>query len=280
MAELRHSRIEIGGISAPVAEAGPSDSAEALVCLHSVPGSARDFQWLLPETGEVMRSIAFDLPGFGQADKPRDFPYSLEGYQTWFAPALSELGVRRAHLVLHSFGGQVGLMWAAMNPQRFASAVLLDTGVLEDYRWHILARLWRRPRIGELVQNGTTRALFKLWMRRGNIRGLDPQWLDQLITEDDRHTRRVTLELYRNTDIERAQIFRQAIAPQNKPALVIWGRRDPYVSWRYAERQKETFPGAQIHVWDDCGHFPHVQHPGRTAEKVTAFLRSQIESES
>ena len=67
MAEIRHSRIEINGVAAPIAEAGPSEAAEAAVCLHSVPGSGRDFQWLLPETGNVMRSIAVDLPGFGQS---------------------------------------------------------------------------------------------------------------------------------------------------------------------------------------------------------------------
>ena len=75
MTDLRESRLSINGVAGVVTEAGDSDGEEAVVCLHSVPGSGRDFQWLLPETGKIVRSIALDLPGFGRADKPREFPY-------------------------------------------------------------------------------------------------------------------------------------------------------------------------------------------------------------
>lgn len=280
MSNLHESRLSINGVTGIVTSAGESDAEEAVVCLHGVPGSGRDFQWLLAETGKVARSIAFDLPGFGKADKPREFPYSVEGYQTWLSPALDELEVERAHLVLHDFGGPIGLMWAAMNPHRFASVVLIDTGVLPDYRWHLLGRLWRTRRVGEAIQAGTTRTLFKLWMRRGNIRGLNPRWLDALIDEDEKQTRSATLKLYRNTDEPGSPMLGQAIAPQEKPALVIWGRRDPYISWRYAERQREVFPDAEVHVWKDSGHWPHVQHPSRTADAVTAFLQTVVSAES
>lgn len=273
MAEIRHSRIEINGVSAPIAEAGPSGSSEVAVCLHSVPGSGRDFQWLLPETGEVVRSIALDLPGFGRADKPRDFPYSIEGYQTWFAPALRELGAEKVHLILHSFHSQTGLMWAAMNPDRCASVTLLSAGVLEDYPGNWIANLWKTRISGEILQAVTTRPMFKLVMQRGNWRALPGDWLDEFITEDDRDTRWVTLQLYRATNFDDGHILRQALAPRDLPALVIWGKKDPFISWTYAERQRETFADAEVHVWDDCGHLPHVQHPQRTAELVVRFLR-------
>lgn len=278
MSSLRESRLSIDGVAGVVTSAGGSDSAEAVVCLHSVPGSGRDFQWLLPETAKLVRSVAFDLPGFGRADKPRDFPYSIEGYQQWLAPAIDELGIKRAHLVLHSFHSQTGLMWAAMNPDRCASVTLLDGGILEDYPGNLVANIWRKRYAGEVLQFITTRPMFKLFMRLGNPRGLNPRWLDELITEDDRATRRVTLELYRNTNFDDAKILRQALAPRDVPALVIFGRNDPFISWRYAERQRETFADAEVHVWDDCGHFPHVQHPERTAETVTAFLQTVVGS--
>ena len=281
MAEIRTSRIDVGGVSAPVAESGPNGAEEALVCIHGVPGSGRDFQWLLPSTGEVCRSIAIDLPGFGQADKPpalpNGMPYSMAGYQTWLEPALDDLGVRRVHLALHAFGGIVGLTWAAMHPQRVGSLTLIDTGVLPGYRGNLIANLWRRPVAGEIVQRLTTRPVFKLFMRQGNIRGLNSEWLNAFIDEDDRETRRVTLELYRSIDDLGSPLLGEALRPYDLDALVLWGRRDPFISWRYAERQREFFPRAQVHVWADCGHFPMVQHPQRTAETVSAFLRGMIE---
>ncbi|MDE2967181.1 MAG: alpha/beta hydrolase [Chloroflexota bacterium] len=278
MSSLRESRLSINGVAGIVTSAGESDSEEAVVCLHSVPGSGRDFQWLLPETEKIVRSVAFDLPGFGRADKPRDFPYSIEGYQQWLAPAIAELGVRRVHLVLHSFHSQTGLMWAAMNPDKCASVTLLAGGVLEDYPGNWIANLWKTPIAGEVLQATTTRPVFKLVMQRGNWRALPGEWLDDLITEDDRDTRRVTLQLYRATSFDDGHILREALTPRNLPALVIWGRKDPFISWRYAERQHETFADAEVHVWDDCGHLPHVQHPQRTAETVAAFLKTVVGS--
>ena len=280
MEAIRRSRLTINGVSSPIAEAGPAGASEALVCLHGVPGSGRDFEHLLLSTGAIMRSIAIDLPGFGRADKPRDFNYSIEGYIAWLTPALVELGVERAHLALHDFGGPIGLLWAAMNPHKFVSAALFDTGVLPDYRWHLLGRLWRMPYVGEAVQRGTTRPLFKLWMRRGNIRGLDPQWLNALIDEDDADSRRATLALYRATDDPGNPLFAQALAPQDKPALVIWGARDPYISSHYAARQRDAFPSAQVQVWPDSGHWPMIQHPERIADAVTEFLRQMMDEGS
>lgn len=272
----RQQRLAINRVSGLITETGDSEAREAIVCLHGVPGSARDFQWLLPALGELGRAVAIDLPGFGQADKPADFPYSVEGYQTWLEPALRELRIERAHLVLHDFGGPIGLMWAAMHPEQFASASLLATGVLTGYRWHLLGRLWRRPGVGEFVQRRTSPRLFRLWMRRGSKGGLDPQWLEQLIEEDDHATRQATLALYRATDDPGSEMLGTALAPYERPALVIWGRDDPYVASHYASAQRRPFPTADVQVWSDTGHWPHIQHPQRAAEAICNFLRQQL----
>lgn len=68
------------------------------------------------------------MPGFGHADKLGDFTYTVEGYGRFLEAALEELEVRRAHLVLHDFGGPWGLEWASRNSNRLASAVLINTG--------------------------------------------------------------------------------------------------------------------------------------------------------
>ena len=55
------------------------------------------------------RALAMDMPGFGTADKPEDFDYSVPGYARHLGKLLAERGVRRAHLVMHDFGGPWGL---------------------------------------------------------------------------------------------------------------------------------------------------------------------------
>ena len=64
-----------------------------------------------------VRVVAFDLVGFGDADKPYDFPYTVDVSIPAFALALRGLGVERVHLVGHDIGGFLGVEWASRHPQ-------------------------------------------------------------------------------------------------------------------------------------------------------------------
>ncbi|MDQ4032492.1 MAG: alpha/beta fold hydrolase [Actinomycetota bacterium] len=81
-------------------------------------------------------AIAPDLPGYGSADKSDRFNYTVDGYARHLGGIIDQLGIYRAHLVLHDFGGPWGLTWAAQHPDRFASVTLINSGVLRGYRWH------------------------------------------------------------------------------------------------------------------------------------------------
>jgi pimeloyl-ACP methyl ester carboxylesterase len=139
------------------------------------------------------------MPGFGRADKPDDFEYTVQGYARFLAGAMDALGIRRAHLVLHDFGGPWGLSWAAANPDALASVVLVNTGVLTGYRWHYLARIWRAPVLGELFQLTATLPAFRLLLRHGNPRGLPRDFVERMYRDYDRGTKRAVLRLYRAT---------------------------------------------------------------------------------
>ena len=277
MAELRESEVIVDGVRSLLLESGPADAAEAVVFVHGNPGSAYDWAALLAGVGEFARGIALDLPGFGRADKPADFNYSIEGYLVHLTDAWKQLGVERAHVVVHDFGGPFGLLWAAMNPEKFASAVVIDTGVLPGYRWHYLARIWRRRGLGELFQAAATRWAFRLLLRHGNPRGLPREFTDRMFDDYDRGTRRAVLRLYRATDDPGGQtrILSAALAPHDRPALVIWGAHDPYIPAGYAEQQRQAFPSADVQVFEDSGHWPFIDNPERTAELVLPFLRAQ-----
>src|SRR5215211_3363475 len=140
---------------------------------------------LLERTGQLARALAWDHPGFGQADKPAGYDYTVDGYAAHLGRCLDTLGVTKAHLVGHDFGGPWMLCWAASHPERFASATLINTGVLPGYRWHYLARIWRTPILGELFQATATRPAFRLLLRHGNRPPLPRAFVDRMYDDMD-----------------------------------------------------------------------------------------------
>jgi pimeloyl-ACP methyl ester carboxylesterase len=267
--------INVDGIRSPVLESGPADLGEAVVFVHGNPGSSRDWEDLLARVGSFGRAVAFDMPGFGRADKPSDFEYTIPGYVAHLDRLLAALGIRRAHLVLHDFGGPWGLTWAAAHPGQVASLTLINIGVLFGYRWHRVARIWRTPLLGELFQATATRAGFRFSINRGNPRPLPRQFVDRMYDDYDRGTRRAILKLYRasNDPGRLAEQLAPALRTLSAPVLVVWGRHDPYVSVEHAERQREVFSDVQIVILDQSGHWPFADDPDSVAAAVVPFLR-------
>jgi len=267
---MERARIDVGGTRPRLLQAGPTDAAEAVVFVHGNPGSADDWEALVGAAGGAgRRAVALDLPDFGETSAPRGFEHSVPGYATFLAQALETLGIEHVHLVVHDFGGPIGLAWAAAHPGSLVGVTLIDTGILPGYRWHRLARIWRTPVIGELFQATATRRAFRRLINRGEPRGLPRAFLDQMYDHYDRRTRRAVLKLYRATDDPGSAATELAalMAPRHVQALVIWGAQDAYLPAEYAIRQRDVFPSADVHVLPLSGHWPYADAP-ETVERL------------
>jgi pimeloyl-ACP methyl ester carboxylesterase len=272
---LSRRRFEAAGVSSRLVEAGPAGASEAVVFVHGNPGSADDWAPLVQAAaGTGRRAVAFDLPDFGETIAAPGFEHSAPGYAAFLDAAFAALGIERVHLVLHDFGGPIGLVWAEANGARLASVTLFDTGVLPGYKWHRLARIWRTPVLGELFQATATRPAFRWLIGRGEPRGLPRPFLEGMYDHYDRRTRRAVLALYRATDDPggAAAGIAAALAPFDVPALVVWGAGDAYLPASMAPRQRDVFPSAAVHVLPDSGHWPYIDAPAEVERLLTGFL--------
>jgi pimeloyl-ACP methyl ester carboxylesterase len=276
----RERRISVGGLGSPVLEAGAEDAREAVVFVHGNPGSSSDWTALLDGTSEFARAVAVDMPGFGKADKPRDFDYQVPAYAEFLQGAIQELGIERVHLVVHDFGGPFGLTWGLAHPDAWASAVMINVGVLPGYEWHSMAKRWQTPVLGELTQAWIPRWGWRRAMQTSNPKGLPESFVDKMYDDYDRATRRTVLKLYRATPdpASTAAELGAAAAELNRPALVVWGAKDPYIGVEYAERQREFFDVQDVAILPDSGHWPFQDDPDGVSEAVLPFLRRQLEA--
>mgnify|MGYP001443776783 CR=1 FL=1 len=271
--------VKVAGIRSPLIEAGPQDTKEAVAFVHGNPGSSSDWTALVDRAGELGRAVAFDMPGFGKADKPRSFDCHVSSYAEFLQGALGELGIERVHLVLHDFGGPFGLFWGLSHADTWASVALINVGVMPGYEWHSMAKRWRTPVLGELVQAWVPRAGWRRAMQKANPKGLPPAFVDKMYDDYDRATRRTVLKLYRATPDpgSTATQLGQAMADLHKPALVVWGAKDPFIGVQYAERQREFFDVRDVVILPDSGHWPFQDDPEAVERALVAFLAEQLQ---
>lgn len=264
----------IDGVRCAVYDSEPG-KREAVVFVHGNPGPMDDWEDLIPEVTPFARAVAMDMPGYGRADHPRAFDFTIEGYARYLSKLLGLLNVERAHLVLHDFGGPWGLRWAATNPDRVASITLINCGVLEGYEWHGFAKVWQTPILGELSQLTATK-----WGMKRAVNGMSPRpmpdaFFDRVWRYADWGHKRAVLKLYRASK----HVGKQAPIPESArtlPVCVIWGAADPFIPVEFAEKQKTYFPLAEVHILRDLGHWPFVDSGDAVGKPLVGFLKRQV----
>ncbi|HWS93972.1 MAG TPA: alpha/beta hydrolase, partial [Mycobacterium sp.] len=269
-------QVVVNGVRSPVLIGGAGAAGEAVVFVHGNPDAGSDWEPLMTRVAEFATVVAPDMPGFGGADKRADQDYTLAAYGTHLGGLIDQLGIATVHLVAHDFGGPFALTWAAANPGKVASVTLINTGVLLDYKWHRLARIWRTPVAGELFMRTTTRPFARLVIRHDNP-GLPKEWVNRIAEHLlPPGTKRAVLRLYRST---RQQDMDALVEPQRErdpDTLVVFGAADVYIPVEQAARQRRAFPRAQVEILPGVGHWAWLEQPDQVAGFVVPFLRELV----
>ena len=276
MSSLETRRLAVNGVHSPVLIGGTGEPGEAVVFVHGNPDVGSDWAPLMTQIAEFTMVVAPDMPGFGGADMRADQDYTLAGYASHLGGLIEQLGIERVHLVAHDFGGPIALTWAAGHTDRVASVTLVNTGVLINYRWHRLAKLWRTPVLGELVMRATNYHVARFVVRHDNP-GLPDTWVDRIAGHlMPRGTKRAVLRLYRSARRRHMHALIQPLRAADLDALVVFGDADVYIPAAQAQRQRQVFPRARIEMLPGVGHWAWLEQLDRVAEFVVPFLRERL----
>ncbi|MCZ4587648.1 alpha/beta hydrolase [Rhodococcus opacus] len=275
---LEKLHIVVGEVRSPVLTNSPSGSDEAVVFVHGNPGSGDDWVPLLEKVAAFARVIAPDMPGFGDTERRTNQDFTVPSQAEHLEGIIDQLGVTRAHLVLHDFGGPWGLAWAAAHPQHVASVTLIDTGINRNSHWHGFARLWRTRVVGELVQLMMSRRVNRAIIGRKNP-ALPENWLNRIVDHAAPWgTKRAVLQMYRSLDLGVLEgSLTGLLRDLEVPSLVVWGGDDPFIPVEFARRQLASFPGARVDIVPGTGHWPWLDAPDKVTDIVVPFLRAQFD---
>jgi pimeloyl-ACP methyl ester carboxylesterase len=217
--------------------------------------------------------VAPDLPGFGRSAKPGDFDYSIAGYDRFLHSFCDSLGLERFSLVVHDWGA-VGLALAGRIPERIERLVLCScVPFLPGYRWHRIARVWRRPLLGELFMGFATKAAFRYLSRESNAAPgpLPDEFVDRVWEHFDHGTQRAILRLYRSAPEHVLAKAGERLGDISCPTLILWPTKDPYIPAEFGEAYANAIGGDTTLETIEGGHWTWLDRP-ELIERTAQFL--------
>ncbi|GGN95966.1 alpha/beta fold hydrolase [Nocardia rhizosphaerihabitans] len=238
-------------------------------------GGLWGYSWrdVVPALAAEHTVYAVDLPSQGYTEVHReDFAYDLPAMSEAIEAFFDAVGLERAAIAGHSWGGAWSLYFAQQHPDRVERLVLLDSPGIDAEKAPVTP-LFTTPLLGELATNLTTRDLYA-----DNIRGtfqhrhlVTDEVIDELYAPFSRPANRAGfLSLWRNLDY---RLTDAGLAEVTAPTLVLWGERDSWLPTSQAHQLAARIPEATATVVPGCGHTVHEDCPAQVNPVLTAFLR-------
>jgi haloalkane dehalogenase len=254
-------------------EATPENPTDKppVVCLHGWPESSRMWDPTLEALAAAgLRALAPDLPGYGASPRVRPATWAthIAAFEAWRA----EQELERVSLVVHDWGGLIGLRWACDHPESVAALVISGTGFLPEGKWHGMAEAMRTPGAGEKLLAELTEERFAALLRSHSTGMGDAaiaSYWEPFTSEDGRAAQ---LELYRSGDFAELEPYRGRLDALGVPTLLLWGEHDPFAPAVGAARLLAEIPHAVLEIVDGAGHFVVEDEPDAYAAAVARFL--------
>lgn len=245
-----------------------------VLLLHGSPDTHEMWLPLIQYIRDNARCIAPDLPGFGQSTMPDDFGLTLDNMADFVHDLIIALEIKEpVTLVTTDFGGHYGLAFAVKYPEMIRGVAISNTNFFADYQWHFFAKLYRIPVLGELLVASATRS-----MMSKTLKSVSPTLPDSYIDSSydkgfgSSSVRKTILRMYRSRSSSDFIGWEDKLLKllEEKPAIVLWGDKDPFISPAYADR----FGNAQVHHFEGYSHWLPLEAPKQYADVLLPWLES------
>jgi len=278
---VEHRFVEANGIRVHLAEAGPPEAPPALL-LHGWPQHWFMWRRIMTALGGEHRLLAPDLRGFGWTEAPGQ-GYDAETFAADQVALLEALGIERAHVVGHDWGGWTAMLLGILHPERVDRMVVLNA----PHPWpRLSARValesWRSWYTWVIATPGLGRwVLERTWIARailgrGNVGSAFDEEEIALYADSFGEPARAKaiVELYRY--YQRA--VREGISGRwrherlTAPTLLLFGARDRYISTRLLPGYEPYAPDMRLELVPDSGHFIVDEKPDLVVERTRTWL--------
>lgn len=254
--------------------------ASPLLLVHGNPTWSFCWRELVRAFRDSHRVVAPDHLGCGLSDKPGDWEYRLAGHVANLERLVLELDLRGITLVVHDWGGAIGMGLATRHPERFARLVVLNTAAFRSTRIPLRIAVCRLPLLGPLAVRGLNAFCLAATVM-ATTKGLAPSVRDGYLAPYGSWADRVAvLRFVQDIPLRPdhpswpALVAIEGALPklQEKPMLILWGERDWCFTPAFREEWQRRFPAAEVHELADAGHYVVEDAREEVIARLRAFL--------
>lgn len=253
----------------------------AVLMVHGNPTWSFYFRHLIRALAPATRCIAPDHIGMGASAKPAARAYTLASRISDLEALVDSLGLRRLDLVVHDWGGAIGLGVAARRPGRIRRIVAMNTAAFASSRIPRRIALCRTPGLGALLIRGCNAFAWPAtWMTMHRRRLSRLEQRSYLWPYDSWATRVAVYAFVRDIPMRPShpswdalqEVGRGLTAFRDREVLAVWGLRDFCFDRSFLQRWCELLPNTDAHAIADAGHYVLEDAREEAIARLTAFL--------
>ncbi|RLB45589.1 MAG: hypothetical protein DRJ42_29605 [Deltaproteobacteria bacterium] len=256
------ARYDVLGTQVGATSEGP-EGTPAILMVHGVPGSTRDYRYLAPLLSRTLRVHRLDLPGYGAVRDAQWHDYSPDGRARLVVGVADALGLEEFAVVGHSMGGPAAIATAAMVPHRVTALIVLASVGVRRHRGMALSPAQAGVLRWAAGLPGVGRALLpksrKIYRRMG------------FPNADTLTTRELRIDLANVMAIDFFAARRRAAAVR-APTLVAWAEDDRLVEPEIGQRLAVVIPDAETAAYPAGGHNIQKTRARELSEQITALV--------
>jgi pimeloyl-ACP methyl ester carboxylesterase len=248
--------------------------------VHGTPTWSFLYRRLIAPLRARYRCVAPDLPGFGLSERPAGWSYRPHEQARIVAAIVDGLGLKDFTLVVHDFGGPIGLAYALDHPENVRRLVLFNTWMWSlrgDRRLEWSARLFD-SRLGRWLYERAGFAVRVLWRTavkdaRAHAPKVRAHYLGPMESRAARHATWVYAHELLGSSDWYASLWARRERLARIPALLVWGMKDPAFGG-FLARWRSVFQRAEVLALEDCGHAPPEERAAELLPTLERFLQA------